>query len=105
MPEFSARTISLQYPQMLEQPACRRCGGFLIPEELVEFLCDTGPVRLPVHRCLQCGAHTDPIVLLNRSLQDNGGSHQRSRARHRKKIHSLCSTTTGEKTTPKAGAA
>jgi len=67
MPDYSAQTIRGQFPRMLEKPVCDRCKGLLITEELVDFLSDTGPVVLPVQRCIQCGAVTDPVILLNRA--------------------------------------
>lgn len=41
---------------------CRRCGGLLVPEQLPEFLLDSGPVDVWGRRCVQCGHIVDPLA-------------------------------------------
>ena len=42
---------------------CLRCSGLLVIEPGFEF---------PVWRCVQCGELIDPVILKNRSYNNNG---------------------------------
>ncbi len=51
---------------ILNQSTCHRCGGFMVLEDYMDLLDDTGAIGFRAKKCVQCGEVIDPVICLNR---------------------------------------
>ena len=45
---------------------CPRCGGFMINDQFLDFMDDTGEIEFWGFHCVICGEILDPVILSNR---------------------------------------
>jgi hypothetical protein len=49
--------------------SCPRCGGLMVGEYCMDLPNGTGELEFLASRCVQCGEVVDPVILKNRSIQ------------------------------------
>ncbi len=62
-----------EFPALLQDSICVRCGGLMVGEFCTDLLNSTGELDCPVARCVQCGDVVDPVIRRNRHLQQAVG--------------------------------
>ena len=58
---------------------CTRCGGFMVPDFCTDLLNGSGSLDCSIRRCVQCGDIVDPVIRLNRHLQQSAGVARKSK--------------------------
>jgi len=46
---------------------CPRCNGYMVQDDYLDILDETGQCRFVAWRCLICGEVLDPVILKHRS--------------------------------------
>ncbi|MCW5786814.1 MAG: hypothetical protein KIT49_04880 [Nitrospira sp.] len=53
------------------ESSCMRCGGLMVPDFCTDLLNGSGSLDCSTLRCVQCGDIVDPVIRLNRHLQQS----------------------------------
>lgn len=63
--------IRAQMPtaRMHLRSSCHRCGGLMVTEFCADLLSGTRELEFLASRCVQCGEVIDPVILRNRTRQ------------------------------------
>lgn len=57
------------FPAFHSGTTCTRCGGLMVGEYCMDLPNGTGELEFLAARCVQCGEVVDPVILKNRSIQ------------------------------------
>lgn len=52
---------------------CSRCGGFMVTEQCLDLLDESGHRDFRARRCVLCGEFIDPVILQNRQRRPTAG--------------------------------
>lgn len=73
--EIKARGESrVEFVNFRSESSCMRCGGFMVPDFCTDLLNGSGSLDCTTKRCVQCGDVVDPVIRLNRRLQQLAGA-------------------------------
>lgn len=57
------------FPAFHSGTTCTRCSGLMVDEFCMDLPNGTGELEFLASRCVQCGEVVDPVILKNRSIQ------------------------------------
>ncbi len=76
------REINIELVNLRHESTCMRCGGFMVPDFCTDLLNGAGSLDCSTRRCVQCGDIVDPVIRLNRHLQQLAGAARELKATH-----------------------
>lgn len=67
------RASNVERLNFRHESSCKRCGGLMVPDFCTDLLNGSGSLDCCTRRCVQCGDIVDPVIRLNRHLQQSAG--------------------------------
>ncbi|MCS6329378.1 MAG: hypothetical protein H8K06_20180 [Nitrospira sp.] len=65
------RESRFEFLNFRHESSCMRCGGLMVPDFCTDLLNGSGSLDCSTRRCVQCGDIVDPVIRLNRHLQQS----------------------------------
>ncbi|WP_447968145.1 hypothetical protein [Nitrospira sp. M1] len=62
-------------PDQQNESSCTRCGGMLV-RDWCENILNSGMLKIPIQRCIQCGDIIDSVILQHRDISQHSTDHE-----------------------------